>query len=125
MVTRHTVGPLDGVPTDRCVAVADGRVVIVRVGDEVVAIRNRCLHQASPLAGGVVRGSTLSCPLHFWRYRLPAAEHTGGRGRLETYQTTIEDGIVHVDVPDAPPEMSIRDQLLQHAREWTRGDDDA
>ena len=56
------IGRLDDVPTDRCIAVADGRAVAVRVGDEVCAYRNRCLHQDSPLAGGWVRDGVLMLP---------------------------------------------------------------
>ena len=39
-------------PTIECVAVGDGRAVVVRVGDELRAFENRCLHQDSLLAGG-------------------------------------------------------------------------
>ena len=122
---RVVVGPLESVPLDHCIAVADGRAVVARVGDTVVAMQNRCLHQDSPLEGGRITGDRLTCPLHFWRYRLPEAEHTGGRGALETYAVELVDGVVIVDLPEPKPAMSMREQLLAHAREWNRGDDDA
>ena len=47
---RVPVGPVADVPDDECVAVGDGQAVVVRVGDELRAFENRCLHQESPLA---------------------------------------------------------------------------
>lgn len=118
-------GRLADVPTDRCVAIGDGRAVVTRVGDDVVAMRNRCLHRDSPLAEGRVldRGAgapLLQCPQHFWRYELPTGEHTGGEGRLATYPVRVVDGHVVVDVPPPPPAMSLRERMLAHARDWDR-----
>lgn len=115
-------GPLEEVPTDRCVAAGDGACVLVRIDGAVLAFPNRCLHQDSRLEGGVVVAGTLQCPLHFWRYRLPDGEHVGRRGRLTPYPTVVRDGRVFVDLPDAPPPMSLREQMLAHARAWDRGD---
>ena len=121
---RRTVsaGPLDALPRDRCVAVDDGRVVVVRNGDELVAFPNRCLHQDSPLDGGWVRDGILSCPLHFWRYRLDGGALVGGGvgDRLELLPVAVEDGEVRVTVPDRPVADSLRDQLLARARDYDR-----
>lgn len=116
------VGPLAAVPSDRCTAIADGAAVVVRVGEEVVAFSNRCLHQDSPLADGMVFDGRLTCPLHFWRYELPSGRHVGRMGALERYPVTVVDGQVVVALPDPAPPMSMRERLLQHAHEWERGD---
>ena len=117
---RITLGPPDSVPDDHCVAVADGRAVVLRVGDEVCAYVNRCAHQDSPLAGGIVRDGVLSCPLHFWRYHARTGELVGTRRALERYPVEIVDGEVVVELPDPPPPMSLREQLLRRAREYDR-----
>ena len=119
---RVDAGSLEAIPVDRCVSIAGGRAVIARVGDTVVAFQNRCLHQDSPLTGGRVTNGVLTCPLHFWRYRLPEVEHTGGGGALPTYPVEIISGTVVVDLPEPAPPMSMRGQLLRHAREWSRDD---
>lgn len=120
-MSRVEAGALSGIPTDRCMEIADGRAVVVRVGDDVVAFENRCLHQDSPLAEGVVRDGVLTCPLHFWRYRLPEAVKVGEENhRLSTYPVSIEDGIVMVEVPAPEEPRSMRDLLLEHARDWRR-----
>ena len=53
-----------------CRAVAGGEVLLALVDGRVVAYRNRCLHRGARLETGVVRDGILTCPLHFWRYRL-------------------------------------------------------
>lgn len=115
-----TAGRISDVPDDRCVAIGDGRAVVVRVDDEVVAFPNRCLHQDSELADGRVFDGRLQCPAHFWRYHLPGGEHVGGEGRLQRLPVRVEDGHVVVDLPDPEPVLSMRERLLAHARDWDR-----
>lgn len=118
------IGQMHDVPSDRCTAIAEGAAIVVRVDAEVVAFPNRCLHQASPLAEGIVQRGQLICPLHFWRYDLPSGEHLGRMGTLERYPVIVaDDGQVTVELPDPPPPMSLRDRMLAHAREWDRGDE--
>lgn len=117
---RLPAGSVDAIPDDECVAVGDGRAVVVRVGERVCAYRNRCVHQDSPLAGGWVRDGVLSCPLHFWRYRVDDGTHIGSSERLESFPVEIEDGEAFVVVPDDPPPRSLREQLLDRARTYDR-----
>ena len=117
---RIGVGSLADLPTNRCVAVADDRAIVIRLGDRVVAFENRCLHQDSPLAGGWVEGGRLTCPLHFWRYEADTGRHVGSSESLESYVVEIVDGAVYVDVPDPEPKRSMREMLLRHAEEWSR-----
>ena len=117
-MTRTYIGELADIPTGQCLAVADDRVGVARVGDEVVAFKNECLHQASPLAGGLVKDQVLVCPLHFWRYDLPAMTHVGTGAPLDRYPVEVIDGGVWVDVPPLPAPKSMREQLLDHAKEW-------
>jgi toluene monooxygenase system ferredoxin subunit len=117
---RIPVGPVVAVPADRCIAIAGGRAVIVRVGDEVRAYRNRCLHQESPLAGGWVRDGVLSCPLHFWRYDAATGELRNGDGCLERYDVEHTNGEAVVELPEERPSRSLRDELLDRARTYDR-----
>ena len=116
-------GDLSDLPADRGVSIADGRAVVVRVGDEVFAYRNECLHQASPLAGGLVKDGVIICPLHFWRYDAVTGAKCGEpRLRLESYRVEMVSGSVTVQLPDSPPTRSMREMLLAHARDWNRDD---
>ncbi len=132
MTERVPLGPVDAIPDDRCIAAADGRIVVVRVGAEVRAYRNRCLHQDAPLAGGWVRRGVLSCPLHFWRYDVatgrlrsgPGGGGDGGRGDggacLDRFEVELVDGHAVALVPDEPAPMSLREQLLARAADYDR-----
>lgn len=117
------IGPVTDLPTDRCVAVADGRAVVVRTADdEVAAFHPNCLHKASELAGGlVVDDGKLQCPMHFWRFHVPSGVHTGGRGVLTAYPVSVSpDGRATVSIPEDGPAVSIREQLLARAKQWDR-----
>jgi nitrite reductase/ring-hydroxylating ferredoxin subunit len=109
------------IPDNRCRAVGDGAAIVVKVDGVVRAFQNRCLHQNSPLEGGVVLHGTLICPLHFWRYRLPSGRHVGSDLVLPSFPVDTVDGEVFVEVPDPEPASSMRELLLRHAREWKPG----
>ncbi len=117
---RVSIGPVGSVPSDRCVAVADGRAVVVRVGEEVRAFQNRCLHQDSLLDGGIVRNGVLSCPLHFWRYRVADGSLIGSRRSLPSFPIDIVHGEAFVLLPDDDPQMTLRQRLLDRARHYDR-----
>lgn len=118
---RVSAGDPAEIPADRCVAIAGGRAVVVRVGGEILAFENRCLHQDSPLAGGMVRDGILTCPFHFWRYHLPDGTKIGEEGhRLASYPVTVEQNEVVVELPEDDGVRSMRDLLLEHARTWER-----
>lgn len=120
MTERVALGPIGDIPIDHCVAAADDRVVVVRVGDEVHAYRNRCLHQDAPLAGGWVRGGVLSCPLHFWRYEVMTGQIVGGTSCLDRFPVEVEGDDVFVILPDEAPRRSLRDELLARAATYDR-----
>lgn len=120
MTLRVPIGPLSGISERSCRAVCDGEAVVLRIGDEVRAYRNRCLHQDAPLEGGWVRDGVLSCPLHFWRYRVDDGTLVGGERQLDRFAVEVVDGEVFVIVPDPPPERSLREQLLDRARDYDR-----
>lgn len=116
---RVLAGSVDALPTDRCVAVEGAAVV--RVGEDVVAFENRCLHQSSSLGGGWVKDGILTCPAHFWRYSVPEGRNIGSDASLPSYRVEIVDGEAWVEVPDPPSAFpGLRDVLLSHARDWKR-----
>lgn len=77
-------------------------VLLVRNGDEVFAIGNRCSHQGAPLHKGPVRfgGSlrTVQCPLHGSTFELASGKVMRGPATAPApaYETRVADGIVQV-----------------------------
>lgn len=117
---RVRVGPIGDVPDTECVAIADGRAVVVRVGDELRAFENRCVHQESPIAGGIVRNGVLSCPLHFWRYHVDDGTLIGSSRSLQRFPIEVVRGEAFVLLPDPEPDVPLRRRLLARAQQYDR-----
>ena len=99
----------------------DLEIGVFRSGDRVWAMNNRCLHNGGSLAEGMVRRGVVTCPLHWWRYDLATGRKLGsGNRRLTCYEVDVRGEEVMVWCPPVPPQRSLRDRLLEHAREWTR-----
>jgi nitrite reductase/ring-hydroxylating ferredoxin subunit len=74
-------------------------VLVVDLGDELVAVQALCPHEAIPLELGVVEGPTLTCLEHMWQFDLrngaPLGEATEG---LRTFSLRNVDGDLYVAV---------------------------
>lgn len=58
----------DAVEAPRRVEVAGVGYVVARLGEDVVAARDRCPHRGAPLSAGTIKDSCLVCPYHGWRF---------------------------------------------------------
>jgi toluene monooxygenase system ferredoxin subunit len=73
-------------------------VLLVNIGGEVHAYRDKCPHAGTPLNQGLLEGSVLTCPTHLWQFDLANA----GIGvnpmncRLTSYPVKVEGGKVLV-----------------------------
>lgn len=83
--------------------VVDGRKVLVaRLGSEVVAYEDRCAHLGVPLSEGRLDGDVLTCSAHEWTYELRTGRGVNPASAcLKRFPVKVEDGQVWVDVSDA------------------------
>ena len=97
---------------------SDGRAVLVAVVDgQPHAVEDACLHKGVSLEGGVCKNGFITCPFHWWRYDLRDGSLQGSPGEhLATYPCRVVDGVVEVCLPPPAPVLSMREQLLAHAR---------
>jgi nitrite reductase/ring-hydroxylating ferredoxin subunit len=101
-------------------------VAVFDLDGELVAVDDRCLHQGSSLFSGFVRAGIVTCPAHWWRYDLRTGQRVGAPHlRLRSLRVERVGDEVVVEVPASAtgpirPPPSLREQLLQHAREWRR-----
>ena len=75
-------------------------IAIFRVGDELLAVEDRCTHQDYPLSEGDVRGEEVTCPLHGACFNLRTGIATCGpcNGPVRTFPLRIVGDQVEVDL---------------------------
>jgi 3-phenylpropionate/trans-cinnamate dioxygenase ferredoxin subunit len=105
MMRYRPVALLENVPAGIATEFAmEGRsIVLCRSGEEIFAVENRCSHNASPLAGGRVRGGFLFCPVHGARFDLRDGSTSGAltKTALATFPVVLEGGQIAVGFDDA------------------------
>ena len=95
-------------------------VAVFDVDGELVAYDDRCLHRGGSLSQGYVHEGTVTCPDHWWRYDLATGERVDAPWLcLRRYPVERDGDSIRVAVPAPTARLSVREQLLRHAREWT------
>ncbi len=98
------VADLDSVPESKALRVeAFGMTVLVlRSGDAVYAVANRCTHQGAPLDHGVTKPldpvPTVTCPAHGSVFSLADGHVRRGPAAtpLQAFETRVNDGSVEL-----------------------------
>ncbi len=74
-------------------------LALVRLGEEVFAVEDRCPHMAYPLTQGVARDGRLICTWHHWEFDLPDQQRfLQPHCRCTIYPVRENDGAVYVQV---------------------------
>lgn len=100
--TLLTLGPLDELPVDtaRRYDVDGHRLAVVRLGDDIYVLGDRCSHADYSLAEGEIdKGDmTLECWKHGSTFSLTTGEPTcfPATRSVPTYEAVVEDGIIQV-----------------------------
>jgi nitrite reductase/ring-hydroxylating ferredoxin subunit len=81
-------------------AIGDERAVVVRVGAEIRAYRNRCAQGDADLAGANVTDGLITCRVHRWNYRATDGVRIGSSQKLERLPVEIVSGEAFVMMPD-------------------------
>lgn len=119
-MAEHRLANLEEIPEKGAHVVSvDGlEIGLLRVGDEVKAYENRCLHQGGPVCYGEVLGRLeltldegkrvigerfsedevhIVCPWHGWEYDVATGECAADRRlKLRQFATSVRDGGVYV-----------------------------
>ena len=104
-MTLHPVGTLDQFPEGKAHRVeAGGHVIaLVRIGDDVYALGDRCSHQDISLSEGDVLADDkqLECWKHGSGFDLETGEPTSlpATRPVPVYEVRVVDGTVEVEVP--------------------------
>ena len=96
-----TAGRADDILPGRCVTVElpDGsELALYNVDGEFHATTNYCPHKGARLSDGVLCGHTIECGLHGWQFDVRDGKCLTVPEWLETFQVTIEDGWLRIEV---------------------------
>jgi nitrite reductase (NADH) small subunit/3-phenylpropionate/trans-cinnamate dioxygenase ferredoxin subunit len=78
-------------------------VAVFRVGDRYYAIDDTCPHMGASLAGGSVEDGIVTCPWHFWRFRLAdGAWADNPRIKIGYYPVQVVGDEIRIELPDPP-----------------------
>lgn len=104
MTAVHRIGPLSALEsgTSKRVDVAGQSIALVRIGDDVYAIADRCSHADVALSGGEVWCDELEleCPKHGSRFSLVTGEPNTlpATQPVAVFEARVVDGEVEVVV---------------------------
>src|SRR5262245_31492892 len=102
IVTVARVGEIPDGESRVCVGPGNA-VAVFRDGDRYFAIDDMCPHMGASLAGGFVEGGIVTCPWHYWRFRLAdGAWADNPRIKIGSYPVLIEGEEIRVEFPDRP-----------------------
>lgn len=117
MATRHRIAAEEELSEDgsRVIAAVDGlEIAVFRIGGELYAAANYCVHQGGPLCEGGLRGrygvsdgdyewtydtteKNIVCPWHGWKFDLTTGKNINdSRYTVPTYDVEVDDGGVYV-----------------------------
>ena len=90
------------VPTGRglCVQIRGIDIGLFRVGDEILAIENRCPHAGDPLSEGSLDGAIVACRAHGWKFDVRTGHRPDDADGfpIPRFAVRIVDGAVEVDI---------------------------
>ena len=97
-----TVGRVEDLPEGRgaTVELLNGKeLALYNVGGKFHAVENFCPHKGAPLADGDLRGHTIECAWHGWRFDLRTGACLNNPSEpVETYEVVVEDGWIKIKV---------------------------
>ncbi len=74
-------------------------LALVRDGEAIVVLLDRCPHEGGSLGQGWVEDGAIVCPLHRWRFKLSDGRCSTVRGEsVHRFQAEVREGMVWVRV---------------------------
>lgn len=83
----------------KAVKVKDKSIILIKKGENVYALSNKCPHMGCPLSSGTIMDSFISCPCHGWRFDIETGFYINSKDySLISYTVKIENGNVFVNI---------------------------
>jgi nitrite reductase (NADH) small subunit len=65
---------------------------IFNLGNEIVAVSNRCPHQGGPLSEGIVVGKEVICPMHGRKVNLRTGCLVNENEKIKVFEVVLKEG---------------------------------
>ncbi|MBI1824090.1 MAG: Rieske 2Fe-2S domain-containing protein [Nitrospirae bacterium] len=65
---------------------------IFNLGNEFLAVSNRCPHQGGPLSDGIVAGLEVICPMHGRKVNLKTGCVANEKEKIKQYEVVLKEG---------------------------------
>jgi 3-phenylpropionate/trans-cinnamate dioxygenase ferredoxin component len=95
------VAELNDIPpgTAKVVAVQNVEVALFNLEGSIYAIDNMCQHAGGPLGEGTIKGDTVVCPWHGYRYHIKTGQYVKNPDMsVACYPVKVENGRISVAV---------------------------
>ena len=105
MPQRVTVAKVADIPDGAAIVVSVRQkdVAVFNVGGQLQAIDDMCPHMGASLSGGFVEDGCVTCPWHYWRFRLAdGAWADNPKVALGAYPGHVVGDEVQLELPDTP-----------------------
>ena len=99
----HAVGRLGELtPGEGKMVTVNGRdVALFRLGADVFALDNTCLHRGGPLCEGMIEDDIVTCPWHGWSYQIRTGTMVQDPSvGVAAHEVRIDDDVVSVRLID-------------------------
>jgi nitrite reductase (NADH) small subunit/3-phenylpropionate/trans-cinnamate dioxygenase ferredoxin subunit len=85
----------------RVVDMSGKDVAVFFTGGSYFAIDDRCPHAGASLSAGCVEDGVVTCPWHYWRFRLSDGTWADNpRIKTGSYPLAVEAGVVYIEAPE-------------------------
>jgi len=100
---RVTVAKVSGIPEGGSVVVTvrEKDIAIFRINGAFHAVDDMCPHMGASLSGGFVEDGCVTCPWHYWRFRLAdGAWADNPKVKIGSYRVHVAGDEVQLELPD-------------------------
>jgi nitrite reductase/ring-hydroxylating ferredoxin subunit len=74
-------------------------VMLVKRGESIYAVSNKCAHMGCTLSRGTLGGFIVECPCHEWTFDIRTGRFiTAPEIQIPTYECKAEDGKIYVKI---------------------------
>jgi nitrite reductase (NADH) small subunit len=100
---RIPIGTVDAIPEGGSIVVSVNQkdVAVFRTNGQFFAIDDLCMHMGASLSGGYVENGIVTCPWHYWRFRLSdGAWADSPRVKTGCYLVHVVGDQLELEAPD-------------------------